>query len=195
MNKYLLFFLLAINIGNASQDDFPEQLTRMGLSHPTYDPNNRDIYSDHPVFGYKLGDESVAQMEVHYGIAMEAKARGLHELAFKILWTLAESGYAPANNDVAEALLEPNLGVDKNLALARIFVNRPSTIAEMRKLQASYCWYRDHGRVISVLHDISNKVTDASLGDIDLIDISSHSDENLSLLSLINLKKRIFKVK
>lgn len=122
--------------------EIPDYIRKMGITHCADFRAPRGFNDPHPILSYRLDAESIIVMKAQYQVAIQAKNEGKNALAVKILWDLAENGYAPANYDLSGAFLYGELGLKKDLALTSIFLERPSTIEEMIKRQKEfkYSW-------------------------------------------------------
>lgn len=122
--------------------ELPSDLKRLGLSNPKDFSVYTTIHYPHPILSYHLDAESIEEMTAQYQVALQAKEEKRNIIALKVLWDLAERGYAPANDDLADIFMHGKLGVKKNSEIVRIFLNRPYTMEEMVKMQNSvrYSW-------------------------------------------------------
>jgi hypothetical protein len=66
-------------------------------------------------------------------IFQEEKSK--NEKAFKMMWEIAERGYAPANREVCHAFMHGEYGMKNSNILDGVFLFRPQTIEEMIKAQ------------------------------------------------------------
>ena len=124
--------------------EIPDYIRAMGITRCTDFRAPRGFNDPHPILSYKLDTESIAIMNAQYQVAVQARNEEKNKLAVKILWDLAESGYAPANIDLSNAFAHGELGLKINSHLADIFIDRPLTVEDMidRQQKIKHSW--DH---------------------------------------------------
>ncbi len=122
--------------------EIPDYIRKMGITRCTDFRAPRGFNDPHPILSYQLDPESVDVMDKQYQVAMQAAEAQQNHLAIKILWDLAENGYAPANRDLSRAFLYGRLDLKKNHYLTDIFSNRPCTKEDMIRIKSDvlYMW-------------------------------------------------------
>ncbi len=162
MIKLLSLIFLLTNATFAMEYDLPSNLKRLGLAKPKDFSVYTTINYPHPTLSYYLDESSIEEMKVQYQVALQAKKENRNAIALKVLWDLAERGYAPANDDLADIFLHGSLGVEQNSEIARIFLNRPYTIESMLKMQKHMLYSWENREVISEKIDMARAFLDAS---------------------------------
>jgi hypothetical protein len=162
MIKLLSFMFILTNATFAIEYDLPSSLKRLGLANPKDFDACRTLNHPHPILSYHLDMASIEEMKVQYQVALQAKKENRNAIALKVLWDLAERGYAPANDDLADIFLHGSLGVEQNSEIARIFLNRPYTIESMLKMQNSVRYNWENYQLIHEKIGIARAFLDAS---------------------------------
>lgn len=142
MFRFLSLMILSTSQAFVMEYELPSDLKRLGLANPKDFDACRTLNHPHPILSYHLDTSSIEEMKVQYQVALQAKNANNNTIALKILWDLAERGYAPANRDLSQAFLYGRLGMRVNIDLAMLFQSRPSDIESMIKTQNSvrYSW-------------------------------------------------------
>lgn len=169
--------------------ELPRYLVKLGLLAPKLDSDVTGVVERNPILFYDLSDEKVGRMTAQYQAGEDAERKGRNDIALKVFWELAESGYGPANLKLSEAFAEGKLGLKKNHALASLFCHRPFTVEEMRAQQRSI--------LFSLKWQKQNAASPTSPpgGDVspEEVDLDVKTQEGLKLLDAEGLRRRVGK--
>ena len=169
MNRAFTSMFILTSASFAMEYDLPSDLKRLGLSNPKDFSVYTTVHHPHPILSYHLDTVSIEEMNAQYQVALQAKKENRNVIALKVLWDLAERGYAPANRDLSQAFLYGRLGMRVNQDLVAIFQCRPCEIGEMIKMQKSIRYNWENRDLISEKIQIARAFLDASCRAIEVL--------------------------